>query len=428
MDESLYVPGTDAVIYGWGKECLETDAASLKLRSADVKIISKEEANMIYGASVVPSDAIVSKGKTMQMAGKGDSGGALVVSCSMQNPALVGITTLADTRNESENSGLTVYAKVKPIIEWIDSCRCELTGRDTVPSTGGLFEIANMPPEVKSVEWTYSGLTEINSAENFIDVIPSEISGEVTGYISAAITTNSGTLTVRKKLLLMPRIDIDIDITYNEITSKYEMRAKVENAETADSKCALQLSKSVDNMRPLGFIWIYNNDITLGKRVIFDINPNSSEVHTVGVAKHDCNHTLQLKKTFIIQRNSNEFITVHNEPGIITLESIDLPTYVITEELQITHTRNAVKNRISVNTSKVNIENPHTIGRVNKFDNYDVSIYSRIGSLLYSNNFNKSNNSLQINISGFPPDIYILHICNLDTDETMSRMMIINPF
>ncbi|MDR1339441.1 MAG: serine protease, partial [Prevotellaceae bacterium] len=163
MDESLYVPGTDAVIYGWGKECLETGAASLKLRSADVKIISKEEANMIYGAAVVPDDAIASKGKTIQMAGKGDSGGALVVSCSMQNPALVGITTLADTRDESENSGLTVYAKVKPIIEWIDSCKCELTGRDTVPSTGGLFEIANMPPEVKSVEWTYSGLTEINS-------------------------------------------------------------------------------------------------------------------------------------------------------------------------------------------------------------------------------------------------------------------------
>jgi hypothetical protein len=424
-DESLYAPGTDAVIYGWGTDRLES-SASLKLRSADVRIITKEEANMIYGASIVPDNTIVSRGETIQMAGKGDSGGALVVSCGMQNPVLVGITTLADTRSESENSGLTVYAKVNPIIEWIDSCKCELIGTDTVPSTGTSFKIANMPPEANSVEWTYSGLTEITSTGSSIDLIPSETGEELTGYICAAITTDSGILTLRKKLLIMPRIDVDINITYNELTSKYEMRAKIENAETANNKCPVQVPESIDDMRALDFIWIYNKDISMGKKVIFDMNPNASKIHTLGVGKHDCDHTLQLEKTFVIQRNHHEFITVHNEPGIITLESISLPTYLVTEELQVTHTRNAVKNSISVNTSKVTIENPHTIGMVDKPANYEVSIYSRIGSLLYSSNFNEANDSLQINISGFPPDVYILYICNLDTSESTSRMLIIN--
>jgi chymotrypsin len=426
MDESLYIPGTEAVVYGWGKNSLSAPA-SLKLRSVNVKIISKEEANSIYGASVVPENYIVSKGDTIQMAGKGDSGGPLVVFNDNQEPVLVGITMLADTRDEFVNSGLTVYAKVQSVIEWIDNYKCELIGNDTIPPIGMSFKIANMPPDTESVEWVYSGLTEIDSGTDHINVVPSTIGEEITGCVSAIITTSLGTLTINKNLVIMPRIDIDISIKYNEITAKYEMNVKTVDMETIGNNKNIKYPDIIDDITELGFIWVYNNDMAMGKGVIFDIQPNLSGIHTVSASKYNHEYTLTLNKTFIIQRNNNHFITLRNEHGIITIKSISLTADVVTEELQINHIKSATENSISVNTSKVTIENPHTIGAINKYANYKVSIYSRTGSLMYSNDFNNGNNPLHINISEFPSDIYILYISNSRDNIALSRMLMINP-
>jgi hypothetical protein len=424
MDESLYMPGTEAVVYGWGKNSLKLPTP-FKLRSVNVTIISKEEANAIYGASIVPENSIMSKGNTIQMAGKGDSGGPLVVFNDNQKPVLAGITILADTRDEFVNSGLTAYAKVKPVIGWIDECKCELIGNDTVPSTGMSFKLANMPPDTESVEWTCSGLIEIDSGTDYIDVIPATIDEEVTGCISALITTSSGTLIINQSLVIMPRIDIDINIKYNENTSKYEMSVKTVDMETIGNNT--KYPSITDDITELGFIWVYNNDMAMGKRVIFDIKPNLSGMHTVSASKYNHEYTLKLNKTFIIQRNNNNYVTLHNEYGVIIIKSISLTADVVTEELQINHIKNATENSISVNTSKVTIDNPHTIGIINKYGDYKASIYSRTGNLMYSNNFNNSNNPLQVNISEFPSDVYILYISNSNNDIALSRMLMINP-
>jgi chymotrypsin len=423
-DESLYVPGTAAIVYGWGKNSL-TLPASLRLRSVNVEIISRDEANSAYGASVVPENSLVSRGSTIQMAGKGDSGGPLVVLNGNQTPVLVGITMLADTRDEVVNSGLTVYAKVKHVIEWIDGCKCELAGNDVVPPTGMSFTLTNMPLDMKSVEWTYSGLIKVDSGADYINVIPSNIGEEVAGRVSAKITTSSGTLTISKRLVIMPRIDIDISIKYNEITSKYEMNAKTVNMEAVDNSSPTK-SDIVDDIKELGFIWTYNSDMAMGKRVIFDINPDQSRRHTVTVNKYNQEYTFKLKKTFIIQHNNNDFITLHSEHGMITIKSVNLTAGVVTEDLQVSHIRDAVESSISVNTSQVTVENPHTIGAIDKLGNYKVAIYSRTGHLMYSSYFNNETDPLHINISEFSPDIYILYICNSKNNSAMSRMLMIN--
>jgi trypsin len=423
IDESLYIPGTDAVVYGWGKNSLSLPAP-FKLRSAGVKIISREEANSTYGASVVPEDYIVTKGDTIKMAGKGDSGGPLIVFDEEKKPVLAGITMLADTRDERVNSGLTVYAKVKPVIEWIDGCKCELIGNDTVPPVGMLFKLANMPPETESVEWSCPGLTKIDSGTDYIDVLPANTGEEITGCISATITTREGTVTVNKKLVIMPRIDIDISIKYNDVTSKYEMSVKtVDMATTGNSN--IKYSDITDNLAELNFIWIYNDDIAMGKKVIFDIQHNPSGIHTVSASKYSRGHTLKLEKTFTVKRNHNNFISMHNEHGIITIKNISLTADVVTEELQINHIKGATENNISVNTSKVTVENPHMIGAIDKYGNYKVSIYSRTGNLMYSNNFN-NDIPLRVDTSKFPADVYILHICNSKNNIAISRMLMIN--
>jgi hypothetical protein len=70
-DESLYAPGTKAVVYGWGRTIPNVPAQSLRLRAADVKIITHEEANVIYHASILSNKTIVSIGdSTICMGGK----------------------------------------------------------------------------------------------------------------------------------------------------------------------------------------------------------------------------------------------------------------------------------------------------------------------------------------------------------------------
>ncbi|MDR1593052.1 MAG: trypsin-like serine protease [Prevotellaceae bacterium] len=426
-DESLYAPETKAVVYGWGKTIPDAPLQSFRLRAVDVRIISQDEANKIYGAAAFFGNAIVTVGETaIGMGGKGDSGGPIVVRNAQQKPVLAGVTIYADTRPIDKNSGLTVYSKVKPIIEWIDSCKCEIVGNDAVSPLGTSFGIVNMPPEVLSVEWTYSGLTEVNSTMDCIDVISSEIDKETKGYISATITTNLGSLSVNKALTIMPRIDVDVNVKYNEITAKYEMTAKTVNMETVDEMDILKCKNIMDEVKLLGFVWTYNKDIAIGQEVVFDINPNPPITHTISVSKYDCDHTVQLNKTFIIQHLNNEFITVYNEPGTITVGSMSLPVNAdvdVYEELQMTYTRNSIKDSVLLNTSDVMVEYPSK--NIVDMGKYKVALFSRKGTLLYSRNFDTGKGPLYINTSTFCPDIYILYIRNLDTNNVTSRMLII---
>ncbi|MDR2383092.1 MAG: trypsin-like serine protease [Prevotellaceae bacterium] len=424
-DESLYAPETNAVIYGWGRMLPNVPAQTLKLMAADVKIISHRDANMIYGASVVSGNVIVSVGEnTMGMAGKGDSGGPLVVLDRQQNPVLAGITIYADTREMSKTSGLTVYSKIKPMIEWIDGFQYEIVGPDTVSSVGTSFEIVNMPSDAVSVEWTHSGLTKINSTMNSIDVLPYEIENEVKGYVEAKIATSVGTVTVYKELTIMPRIDIDINVRYNEVASKYEMYAKTVNMEAIDNTEILKCKNIVTDVKMLGFVWTYNNDVSVGQVVIFDINPNPPKMHTISVTKYNCDHTVRLEKSFFIHHTNNEFVTVFNEPGMISIGSAHMSLSIDdSEKLQMTYSKKTMKNRILLNTSHVHAENLST-----KFvdtQNCQISIYSRTGNLLYSEYFDISRDFLHIDTSPFSSGIYILHIHNLDTDEVMSRALIV---
>jgi hypothetical protein len=391
-----------------------------------VKIISREEANLIYGASVVSGNVIVSIGEnTIGMAGKGDSGGPLVVLDRQQNPVLAGIAIYADTRNISENSGLTVYSKVSTMIKWLDSHQYEIVGVDTVPSLGTSFELVNMPDDATSVEWTYSGLTELSSTTNSIDVFPFETEREVEGYIRATITTDAGEVIVSKRLTIMPRIDVDINVRYNEITSKYEMYVKTVNMEAIDDNEILKCKDIMDETKLLGFIWTYNGDIAVGQEAVFDINPNPPQTHIVSVTKYNCDYTIKLEKSFFIHHTNNEFVVVYNEPGMISVGGVHLSLDVNnSEKLRITHKNNTIENSVILNTSHVTIENLYT-----KFvyaQNYQIALYSRTGNLLYSEYFDVGQDFLHINTSVFCTDIYILYIHNLDTDEIMSRMLIVH--
>jgi hypothetical protein len=426
VDESLYTPGTDAIIYGWGRTVPDVPSQSLKLRAIDVQIISREDANIIYGAPVVGANTIVSVGKhTIGLGGKGDSGGPLIVLDSKQNPVLAGIAIYADTRNIVENSGLTVYSKVKPMLEWLDSYRCEIIGHDTVSSLGASFEIVNMPHDALAVEWTHSGLTEVNSTINCLDVLPSETDEETSGYVSAKITTAAGTVTVHKELTIMPRIDVDIHIRYNAVASKYEMVAKTVNMEAVDNNEILKCKNLTDNARIFGFVWTYDRNIAIGQEVVFDINPNPPKTHTISIRKYSCDNTVRLEKSFSIRNANNEFVTVYNEPGTISIEGAYLSLDVDdSERLQMTYTKSIGENSVLVNTSNVTFENP--VPQIHESGRYRISLYSRTGHLLYSVNLDSRQTPLHINTSAYYSDIYVLHIHNLDTDKVISRMLIIN--
>jgi hypothetical protein len=150
-------------------------------------------------------------------------------------------------------------------------------------------------------------------------------------------------------------------------------------------------------------------------------------MHTIGVSKYDCDHTLSLEKTFIIQHRNNELVSVHNEPGVITVGNTSLPVADadadVYEELQMTYTKNSIENSVSLNTSDVTIKNP--LEKIATSGKYRVSLYSREGNLLYSRNFDTSKGPLHISTSSFYPDIYVLHIRNLDTNNVTSRMLTI---
>jgi hypothetical protein len=427
-DESLYAEGTDAVIYGWGATVLDAPLTSLKLTAVDVKIISREEANSIYGARVVPDNTIVSIGEAgICMAGKGDSGGPLVVFDSQHNPVLAGIIILADARRESQNSSLTVYAKVNQVIEWIDENKCEISGSDTVPPLGARFEIVNMPPDMISVEWQYSGLTEISSTANYTEAVSSEIESKTAGSVCAVIYTDLGTVTVARKLEIMPRIDIDINIKYNAIVSRYEMKIKTVNMKTFVHEDNFKCKNISDNVNILGFIWNYENETAIGNEAIFGINPYSPKVHRISVSKYACHYTLRLDKTFVIQCADNDFISVHNEPGTVTLGWTSLPVNMnIDEKLEMVYTKNSMESRVPLTTSHVMMEERCPLGRIVRPGNYKVSLYARDGKLLYINDFNINKNHLHINTSAFYPDIYILNIKNSGTNRTTSRYLIIN--
>jgi hypothetical protein len=426
VDESLYAPGADAMIYGWGRTIPNLPSQSLKLRAARVKIISRDEANAIYGISALADGVIFSTGNdTICMGGKGDSGGPLVVRDSQQKPVLAGVAIYADTREITENSGLTVYSKVKPMIEWLDAHRCEIVGADTVSSLGSSFAIANMPPDAISVEWTCSGLTEIRSTMNDVDVIPSETKSKIEGYIGAKINTNNGTLAVYKDLAIMPRIDIDINIRYNAATAKYEMVAKTVNMEAVDDKDILKCKNIADDVKFFGFVWTYEDNIAVGQEVVFEINPNPPVIHTIDVRKYGCDHTVGLKKNFFIHHADNKFVTVSNEPGIISIRGAHLSVDVDSPEtLQLTYSKNGEENSVSLNTSHVRVENPSV--QIVDDENYEVLLYSRTGNLLYSGNFDSRKNPLHIDTSALYPDVYVLHIRGYVTGKIMSRLLVIN--
>jgi hypothetical protein len=426
VDESLCVPGTGAVIYGWGRIVPDAPLQSLRLRSADVKIISSAEANAIFGAPVVNANVIASVGEdTISMGGRGDSGAPLVVRDHEQKPVLAGVAIYADTRNLSQNSGLTVYSRVKPMIEWIDSYRCEIIGDDTVSSLGTSFEIANIPQDAIAVEWTYSGLTEISSTMNGIDVVSSEIDENIAGYISAKITTNSGTVTIRKELAIMPRIDIDISIRYNASASRYEMTVKTVNMEAIDNHEILKCRNLTDNVKILGFVWTYDKNIAIGREVVFDVNPNPPKIHTISLRKYGCDYTVKFEKSFFIHHADNKFITVYNEPGTVSIEGAYLSLGVDnSSKLQMTYTKSDGENSVLLKTSRVMVDD--TSIQVFGTDNYKVSLYSRTGNLLYSGNFNSSKGLWHIDTSAFYSDIYVLHILNMNTGKAVSRMLILN--
>jgi hypothetical protein len=425
-DESLYTPGTCAVVYGWGTTAPNAPITSLELRSANVKIIPPSEAGMISGR-IDAENVIVSKGETkISMAGKGDSGGPLIVFDACCKPVLAGITILADTRAASQNSSLTVYAKVKPAVKWIDANKCEITGVDTVSPFGATFEIANIPPDVKSVKWTYSGLTEIHATANRATVISSEIMAEASGTVSAAMITDAGSTTVTKNLTIMPRIDIDVSVKYNATAAKYEMTIKPLNMGAIDDDEMWKCKNIVDNTKLLGFIWTYDGETAIGDEAIFEINPHSPKIHTVNVSKHDCDYVMKLNKSFTFRAIRSEFVDIRNEPGTITVGGVNLSESLDTaEELKMTYSKNAVENSLSLKTSPVTVEKPYRSETRVESGNYTISIYTRSGKPVYSNSFNNIRFPLQINTSEFYPDVYILNIRNPNSKNIISRKLIV---
>jgi hypothetical protein len=428
-DETLYLPGTNAAVYGWGTTIPDDiNYSTYELRSANVKLITVDEANAILVVNDIAPDKLVSKGENkICMAGKGDSGGPLVVWDNQQNPVLAGITIMADTRNISVNTGLTVYQKVKPAIEWIAENKCEILGSDVVHSSGMSFEIANMPPNVKSVDWIYSGLTEINSTMNYSEVVSSNIENETYGSISAMITTDAGSITLSKSLHILPRIDIDITIGFNKSASSYEMRVKAINMGTLDDDEKMKCKDIVDDNKILGFIWQYDDEIEIGPEAIFKIKDFFLNPLKISVSKYDCDYAIRLEKTFFINKNANEFVPVFNNPGVITVGGGELNVDTDVEEETMRLFKSTLTHSSPVDTSPVKIEHPlHELRQSPKTARYKVTIYSRTGNMLYNKQFDNKYGPLHINTSDFSPDIYIIHIQNLDTKQIKTFPIIIS--
>lgn len=431
IDESLYGTGTESIISGWGVTIPnDPNSAPLCLESAKVNVISKEEANSAFGYTIVTDKTLATRGKNgIKMGGKGDSGGPLVVwDNNQQKYILAGIAKEADVRELNSNTGITVYTKIKHAIDWINGNKCIISGPDEVSSTGALFEIINLPPDVQSVEWVYSGLKQVNATENYTEVVPSDINDIAEGTISAVIKTNSGTLTLSaKKLTIMPRADISAKITYNK--GKYELKVKTLNMGTLTQEDILKCKNINDLDKLLGFVWYFGNNIAIGNEAIFDINPNSSKPYDISVTKYDCDNTLTLNKIFTIEKKNNEYIPIYNSPGNIIIggKNIEINTDIkVSESLKMIYTKNSNPDSeyvLSLDTSPVSVEIPENI---TIFSDYEIKIYSRLGALMYSGKFNTDEKILNINTSSYPPDIYILKIHNLTTHTINTQKIIIS--
>jgi hypothetical protein len=428
-DETLYRPGTDASVYGWGTTIPDDiNYSTYELRAAKVKLITVAEGNALLGVNDIAPDMLVSRGESkISMAGKGDSGGSLIVWNNQQKPVLAGITILVDARNISVNTGLTVYQKVKPVIEWIADNKCEILGSEVVPSSGMSFEIANMPPNVKSVDWIYSGLAEINSTTNYSEIVSSNIETETEGSIGAVITTDLGSITLSKPLHIMPRIDIDVVIGFNKVSSTYEMQVKAVNMGTLDNDEKLKCKDLVDDNKILGFIWNYSDAIEIGHEAMFKISRVFSNPLKVSVIKYDCDHTIRLEKTFTINKQqTDEFVPVFNNPGVITVGSGELKVNTDVGDEVLRYSKNTVTYSAPLETSPVKIEQLHEVQQSSKSVRYKVTIYSRTGNMLYYKHFDSQYGPVHIDTSALAPDIYIVHIQNLDTEQSRSFPLIIS--
>jgi hypothetical protein len=428
IDESLYAPGINAVVYGWGAESVDGQTSNFGLRAAEVKIISRQEANAIIGATIIPENTIVSCGDgAIRMAGKGDSGGPLVVTTQQKKPTLAGITVLADTRSASGNSSLTVYEKVKHVIEWIDANKCEIVGGDTVPSMGMRFEIANIPPDVEHVEWTYSNLSPINVSTEQAYLIASDIETVRQGIVSAVITTRMGTVIVSKNVTVLPRIDVDIHIKYNPLSSKYEMRIKPVNLEPVNNNDFIRCKNVSDNIKVLGFVWTFEKQTEIGSEAIFDINPHSPKMNHVSVCRYDCDYTLRLDKTFVVHAINNQFLSISNGPGIITIDGTNtVEMFNSSEQLRMTYSTDVVEQSTVLRTSKVIIEKPRSTEKCEERGSFRVSVFSLNGTLLDYNYYYDVVVPFNINTLDFGTDICILHVEDLKTGKIASRLLMLN--
>ena len=429
-DESLYDPGIRGIISGWGTTVPNDPSVTpLCVQSTKVEIISREEANEIFHMTVATDVTIASKGidNKVTMAATGDSGGPIVVwDNKQQKYILAGVAKQADNRPIAANSSLTIYSMVKPAIGWIDSNKCEIVGRDTASSTVSYYEIKNMPPDVVSVKWLYSGLTEITADEHSTEVIPSGINSETSGLISALITTSKGQLTVSKKLHIKPRIDINAEIRYNT-KGKYELILKPLNMSSMDNWDKVKCINDEQNV--FGFVWTYNGTSAVGNEAVFDINPNSLAVHTVSVTKYNCESIIKLEKTFVVEKRNQEYIPVSNSWGNITIGGENLivkaELFVSNSNVNFSYSKINSNHQLFVDTSPIKIDSETPETQYEDNSKYEAYLYSRTGQLVYKGYF-KGKEPLNINTSALLPDIYILNIQNTYRKTIKQSNIVIN--
>jgi hypothetical protein len=404
--ESLYKPGTLAKISGWGTTSTDGNMAT-RVKAADVRVISKEEAAKQYGM-YVPQNTIITVGdQKTGLAGKGDSGGPLVVwNDSLQAYSLVGVIRMADTR-VNDNSGLTGSETVKPAIPWINSSMCMLAGASEVPSTGANYRISNPPPDVVSVEWSYSGVTEICSDNAHAEIISSDYANAATGYISATITTKTGKLKLIKELEIQPRIDISLEIRYNAQRSRYELAMNVANRKPS-ATCA----------------WNYNGHTATDDEATFEINPKSSMMHKIYVKYTADTVEYYLDKIFSIEKDLQ--IPVLCQSGNLIIGFTDYADSFVasaTQQVKIQYTDEHRQHSVSFDTSPVIMDDVQI--PVSNELNCDIKLYSYSGKLLYSQSV-RNEKVLTVNTSSYLPSIYLLNIYNYNTQATEYHKFVIN--
>lgn len=428
--ETLYKPGKSGFISGWGATVPDDPSSTpMCLESVDVTFVERSVANGILGYTAADENTITTLHKDpLKMAGRGDSGGPIAVWDNQQGKyILAGIAKMADVRAASSNSGITVYTKVNLAIDWINANKCELTGPSVIPSEGATFEIENLPPGTTSVEWKLSGLIKVTSTNAYIDVVPENIDAVTKGSISAVITTSEGTLTLPvKQLDIQPRADISASIVY--ANNKYQLKVKAINMGELTQEDIVKCKNISDYDQLFGFVWSYNGEIAIGSEAFFNITPNTSKTYTVTLVKYDCESTTKLEKTFTLEKKNNEYVPVSNTKGNITLGGNDM---FVMSDLSVGKNINMLFSKstpvaefqASLYTSPINIESVKWASEDSFI--YNITIYSRSGSLMYSGKFDSENKTHQINTSTFPSGIYILNIQNITFQTTKSHNIII---